>query len=471
MKDSRMAFNRHMEQVRAQGDANGALITADDTRRRRRIGPLAGVAAASVVAVIGLWSMRPGDQNGPIAGAPTSTTAGTPVSTTVAPTTVATTMPTVSTTVAVAPPDPVFVPAGPIATHRVVGVRHDDVLNVRHTPGADGVLFAELAPTYAGVRATGRSEQVDDGGRWLEVELLQPTELFGLGEPLHGGPAIGWANAAFLEELDDGNPVSFERRVCTLEGGASSAIPGGGIGDFPADHVFAVDHASGPGCERVVVTFGTGFDGFFRFEGTSARPSDHVPAGAIVDGTRFGVGFAGVHNALQTEVATPHGPVLIVGGVDGVSVVFSFPVEDASAAMLGDEGRVVIDYLPSGLAADTTDGLVVVHGTQGADPGTYVVDASAPFDVVGWGRPFESTLGIMVTDENGAPVDVEFSGNDYLGDVTASEYFVTTSASVEGWGSFDFTIGGLPPGSYDVFLFSGGADIPTGIHVPVEVRG
>lgn len=81
-------------------------------------------------------------------------------------------------------------------THRVVNVASDDTLNVRRAPGASERIYARLAPTYSGIRATGNVTIVDDGGEWWEVELLDPVRLFDLQEPLHGGPIAGWVNSA-----------------------------------------------------------------------------------------------------------------------------------------------------------------------------------------------------------------------------------------------------------------------------------
>lgn len=64
----------------------------------------------------------------------------------------------------------------------VVGVAHDDVLNVRRGPGTDFPVVAELAPVGETVVATGRGRLLTRS-LWYEIEV---------------GPVVGWASAGFL---------------------------------------------------------------------------------------------------------------------------------------------------------------------------------------------------------------------------------------------------------------------------------
>ena len=64
----------------------------------------------------------------------------------------------------------------------VVGVAHDDVLNVRRGPGTDFPVVAELAPVGDTVTATGRARLLARS-LWYEIEV---------------GPVTGWVNAGFL---------------------------------------------------------------------------------------------------------------------------------------------------------------------------------------------------------------------------------------------------------------------------------
>ncbi len=67
----------------------------------------------------------------------------------------------------------------------VVGVQHDDVLNVRHIPGLDGEIIATLAPHADGVVAEGRTRFLPQS-IWYQVTV---------------GGTTGWASASFLGVL------------------------------------------------------------------------------------------------------------------------------------------------------------------------------------------------------------------------------------------------------------------------------
>jgi len=99
--------------------------------------------------------------------APTTTTAATTATTT-----------TTTTTVSGEPiPGP---PSG--SSWGVVGVAHDDVLNVRGGPGPGRSIVATVAPLTDGLTATGNGYQLDRS-LWWEIE---------------SGATNGWVNAAFL---------------------------------------------------------------------------------------------------------------------------------------------------------------------------------------------------------------------------------------------------------------------------------
>lgn len=67
----------------------------------------------------------------------------------------------------------------------VVGVAHDDVLNVRAAPGTDSEILAKLAPTATGLIATGRARSLPES-IWFEVEVEDVT---------------GWVSSAFVGYL------------------------------------------------------------------------------------------------------------------------------------------------------------------------------------------------------------------------------------------------------------------------------
>jgi len=64
----------------------------------------------------------------------------------------------------------------------VVGVRHDDVLNVRRAPGTNHAVIAELEPTAESIVATGRGRMLTES-IWWEVTT--------------DGGLYGWVSARF----------------------------------------------------------------------------------------------------------------------------------------------------------------------------------------------------------------------------------------------------------------------------------
>lgn len=122
-------------------------------------------------------------------GADTTTTSPATTTTSIATTTSAstttTTAPTTTTSDDDLPGDPID--SGPAAGDEiaVVGVAHDDVLNVRAAPGTDSEVVAELDPTATGLIATGRARSLPES-IWFEVEVAGVT---------------GWVSSAFVGYL------------------------------------------------------------------------------------------------------------------------------------------------------------------------------------------------------------------------------------------------------------------------------
>jgi len=118
---------------------------------------------AALTAIIGVLTPACGDGIEGSAGQPVATTAAA----------VTTSVGSVATTTAAVPVDAlpgepfeIAPPEGTILS--VLGVRHDDVLNVRHVPGLDGEVVDTLAPTSDDSVATGRSRQLPNS-IWWEV--------------------------------------------------------------------------------------------------------------------------------------------------------------------------------------------------------------------------------------------------------------------------------------------------------------
>lgn len=142
----------------------------------------------------------------------TTTSSGSGTTATTSPVTSGSTAPaptdatTTSSTAAALPGEPLdlgFPRAGD--TIAVVGVAHDDVLNVRLWPGVDAPVVATLAPTAEDLLSLGRHRQLP-GSIWHEVEADGVT---------------GWVDMSFIAYLGAVDDVTS--RVVADLGGIPSA--------------------------------------------------------------------------------------------------------------------------------------------------------------------------------------------------------------------------------------------------------
>ena len=122
---------------------------------------------------------------------------------------------------------------GPAAgdTLAVVGVAHDDVLNLRAAPGADQEILEGIPPTYDALTAVGQTRQLPESF-WIAVDY-QGTE--------------GWVNLRYIGYLGDTTDVTHA--VNEQLGGAPGAetmlelgliVAEGIAGDSSADIVMSV---------------------------------------------------------------------------------------------------------------------------------------------------------------------------------------------------------------------------------------
>jgi hypothetical protein len=152
--------------------------------------------SATVLAFISLAACGSGDQGGPTTSLAVTTSTITPrptTSTAVATTTITdaatTTQGTTTTTTGTGglPGEPIdFGPAaGDVLA--VIGVAHDDVLNLRSAPGADQEILAGIPPLHTGLIALGHTRELPRSF-WIEVEYSGGT---------------GWVNLSFVGYLGD----------------------------------------------------------------------------------------------------------------------------------------------------------------------------------------------------------------------------------------------------------------------------
>lgn len=125
--------------------------------------------------------------------ATTSSTSTTSTTTTSTTSTTTTTMAATTTTLAGQAYD-LFVPTpveGPVLG--VVGVRFDDMLNVRSGPGVGFPVVGALSPTATGIAGTGDGWQLPSGAVWWRID---------------SGSVEGWAASRFLSRIDGTTDVT-----------------------------------------------------------------------------------------------------------------------------------------------------------------------------------------------------------------------------------------------------------------------
>jgi hypothetical protein len=176
----------------------------------RRHSPLALIVAAALVLVVaacgdGETSTTETSVVTTSSVVPTSSTTTTPPSTTATTatttptTTTSTTAATTTTTTTTAAPTTTTLPGDPIDVPPwrgdivgVVGVAHDDVLNVRAGPGTDQAIVATLDPLEDDVLVLGNARSLPNS-IWTQVE--------------NDGVA-GWVNIRFLAYLGDTDDIT-----------------------------------------------------------------------------------------------------------------------------------------------------------------------------------------------------------------------------------------------------------------------
>ncbi len=381
----------------------------------------------------------------------------------------ATTSSSVTTTATTAPSTTTSVPRVPWddGRYRVVNVAADDVLNVRQSPGADQPIVGAL-PANGLVMLDGYSATVNSS-RWLSVTLDDGT--------------IGWVNGAFLAP-PAGWELPLGQVACSPDGanyGGTQEISGDGLG-AGAGSVLSVFTYSGTDCNRIVLVLGTGPE--LQNAGRSSTPAKTVPVGTSVTsgGPVVEIRIPGVTVARPIAQTTeaPFGFVLatrdepLTAGAGDLTLRAFFDAnQQAAVTWLTEPARVVIDIrpAPTGTGLDVAakrSGTTVVMPIQVDVNGPGV---STPIEVTGWGRPFEAQGVAVLRTAGDRPgtgdlVEATFSGTDFAGTQATAQYPYMTADYTDAWGAFSFTIDGLAPGTYELFVgdFNMESGEPEGVH-------
>jgi hypothetical protein len=341
-------------------------------------------------------------------------------------------------------------------THKVTNVASDDTLSVRRAPGAGEQLYARLAPTYSGVRATGKTTIVADGGEWWEVELLDPVRLFDLGEPLHGAPIVGWVNSAYLEPYD---PAFSDVPAC-FGGGLVEALTPEANQDTP-DHIFQIrEYQLADDCLRIVITFGTEFDNSgiaprYDMITTDMRPVGTMPTFEVeqLQGTTV-IRLDGIEHAWARQ---------------SINVAYEDALAFAVRRAVGE--RPLDVYAPAigwvqGVTTNPATGQLIVdirptwESRQWSDNGIHLVGEpvltdGGTLELIGIARPFEATVNIEVRLDDNVVVDD----------------FTMTTDYVDAWGVFRYRTTGLDPRNRYSVSATQDADQPDRVGVSFDIGG
>ncbi len=354
-----------------------------------------------------------------------------------------------------APDDPAGDPATPtgdrfrVATALVSADAADPFLNVRGDPDARSDLVAKLPATYTGLRATtGQPEAAEDGGTWIEVELLHPVAAaefsLGSGFGVDRRPR-GWVNQAFIEPLADGLPVGTDE----LPACGAEAEGFGSPGSLADGHVAAMESAFVTDtCLRLVLTFGTGGA---PYEWTSL-PDGTGPATAVPESMTLSSGGATstidlgpIDSAWPGATDTADDLYLARGDDGSLDLVVVGRADVTGVTPRPEIGAIVVD--------------LEVEGPSSIPPADAGVVLTSPpligrgsIELTGLSRPFEAVVGVELVDDSGQPVEAVFSGSAQIGTRRGTQYGAWTNDWIEAWGRFAVRIEGLDAGDYTVVL-------------------
>lgn len=169
------------------------------THRSRRMGRHATPMALAIILVVAACGGDGADTTTTIDGAATTvpsettttlapTTSSTPPTTTTSPSTTTTTQPATTTTEASGlPGEPIDIGPAEGDVLAVIGVAHDDVLNLREIPGTAGRILLEIGPLVDELTALGNARLLPRS-IWYEVEYAGSE---------------GWVNSSFVAYLGE----------------------------------------------------------------------------------------------------------------------------------------------------------------------------------------------------------------------------------------------------------------------------
>lgn len=343
-----------------------------------------------------------------------------------------------------------------VATDVVAADAGDPFLNLRADPDPASDLVAALPPTYRGLRATGQTASADDGGQWLEVELLDPVAL-AVAPPGDGSNPTGWVNSGFVIALADGLAVGVDE-VPACAGGTTGTVGSAG-GTWSVRSLESGLVADG--CLRTVVGFESGAAAFTWSDvAAGSAPADGLPRlfPTMSGGSGLAVDLGSVDSVWPGATETGAGVYVVRDAADTLDLLAPRPTQSTHLTALPDAGLLVIDVTLGGTAPPAGGGVVLTQEPLIGDD---------HIEVVGISRPFEATVDVRVLDADGRSVSAVYAGHRSLGTIESDAgYGVDTNDWTTAWGTFALRVT-VAPGDYTLVLSGDGAsDNPATLRLP-----
>jgi len=333
---------------------------------------------------------------------------------------------------------------------------------VAEAVGTARAVLTRPAPLADEPGGTGRTMSRDDGvaitGNVAIVQSRTWLEVNRSGE-------IGWTEASALEITT----TNFAARPCdeipaTIPPNALAYQPG--TADGVADGIAWIEQHQSDACSRLVLYLAN------DLATAQASLSEAFPTGlSIVDlggrvrvelatdvlvAPEFGLGQVSVGDAEALTIAALRPDGRIAFNIDpGPSRL--------AVSFLANPARVVLDLVTVSNVAPGVGGGVIVNAQS-------VVDAASAGDgstvaITGFARLGDGLGEVALRrapadgaeQASGLAVEARFDGTPRAGTVTRSWYFYQTPRFDGEWAEFRFSIAGLAPGEYEMFLGLGSA--------------
>ncbi len=326
-----------------------------------------------------------------------------------------------------------------------------DFVIVREGPGGDYRETTRIEAPIMAMEGTGRVQTDDEGITWRELRL--------------GRSQTGWVQLDRLAINSDAAVSTYDYR-CADSGVQTGSVPISAAntptsadGERPADHIAQMWQLIGPGCDRLHIAFGSG--GLFGEADLAHTLPDDVSVEAYGNWARISLGdIEGARFDATIDTEWRLSAVAAAPASGGIVVdVFASQPSTFAARTLANPARLILDVIPTD-GDMATDELTVIQSdlrttmvVRDLAPGETESSAlTPPHTVRGYSSWFESAGLVNLTDLNGTPVTGTLSGERVVNPGTGSEWGVTATRWLDGWGTFEFTLESIDADAGDYLL-------------------